>query len=121
VLDVGDHPRLADLLLAADAAVLDYGPLRFDAAVAGLPMLFHVPDLERARADGGWLVDHDATAPGPQLRTAAEVAERLGDLPAVRAEHAAAYAAFRAAFLSLEDGHAAARLVDAVFVPRGDA
>ena len=47
VVDVTDHPDVNDLILASDAAVLDYSSLRFDYGITGKPMIFLVPDLER--------------------------------------------------------------------------
>ena len=47
--------------------------------------------------------------------------DALSDLDELRRDYADAYETFRRDFLELEDGHAAARFVDAVFVPRGDA
>jgi CDP-glycerol glycerophosphotransferase len=120
-VDVTDYPEVSDLLLASDAAVVDYSSLRFDFGVTGKPMVFHVPDLQRSRDAGGWLLDFEPTAPGPLVSTTEEVVRHLADLDAVRREYAAAYASFRADFLDLDDGHAARRLVDAVFAPRGDA
>ena len=122
LIDVTRYPDVADLYLAADAAVVDYSSLRFDFGVTGKPMVFHVPDLERYRDDSrGWLFDFEPTAPGPLLRTTDEVLDALSDLDDVQLAYADAYETFRRDFLELEDGHAAARFVDAVFVPRGDA
>ncbi|CUR54434.1 hypothetical protein NOCA2170006 [metagenome] len=121
VLDVTDYPEVSDLYLAADAAIVDYSSLRFDFAVTGKPMIFHVPDLQRYKDTRGWLFDFEQSAPGPLVDTTAEVVERLADLDGVRAEYAEAYATFTADYLDLEDGHAGERFVDAVFVPRGDA
>lgn len=121
LVDVTDYPEVADLYLAADAAVADYSSLRFDFGVTGKPMIFHVPDLERYRETRGWLFDFETSAPGPLTMTTDEAIEALRDLPGLALRHAAAYGRFRADYLSLEDGRAAARLVDAVFVPRGDA
>ena len=45
LIDVTDYPEINDLILAADAAVLDYSSLRFDFALTGRPMIFLVPDL----------------------------------------------------------------------------
>ena len=120
-VDVTDYPEVSDLLLAADAAVLDYSSLRFDFGVTGKPMIFHVPDLEQYRATRGFLLDYEPTAPGPRVATTDEVVRHLADLRSVRDQYAAAYSTFRADFLDLEDGHAGRRLVDAVFAPRGDA
>ena len=121
VLDLTDYPEVSDLYLAADAAVVDYSSLRFDFAVTGKPMIFHVPDLQRYKDSRGWLFDFELSAPGPLVNTTAEAVARLADLDGVRTEYAEAYATFTADYLDLEDGHAGERFVDAVFVPRGDA
>lgn len=121
VVDVTDYPDPADLYLASDVAILDYSSLRFDFAVTGKPMVFLVPDLELYESTRGWLLDYRETAPGPLLKTTAEVADALTDLDNVVKAFAEAYETFRTSFLDLEDGRASARFVDAVFVPRGDA
>ena len=120
-IDVTDYPEVSDLYLAADAAVVDYSSLRFDFAVTGKPMVFHVPDIERYVDTRGWLFDFEPTAPGPRVSTTDEVVDHLLDLEGVVRRHRDEYAAFRRAYLHLEDGHAGQRLVDRVFVPRGDA
>jgi CDP-glycerol glycerophosphotransferase len=101
--------------------VVDYSSLRFDFGVTGKPMIFLVPDLQRYKDTRGWLFDFEPTAPGPFVSTTAEVVESLQDLDGVRRAYREQYDAFRSRYLDLEDGHAAQRLVDAVFVPRGDA
>ncbi|MGY1691167.1 bifunctional glycosyltransferase/CDP-glycerol:glycerophosphate glycerophosphotransferase [Geodermatophilus sp. SYSU D01105] len=122
VIDVTDHPEITDLVLASDAAILDYSSLRFDYALTGKPMVFLVPDLELYKDKArGWLFDYEPTAPGPLVSSTAEVVDVLGDLQALRTRHAAARERFRADYLDLEDGQASQRLVDAVLRPRGDA
>jgi CDP-glycerol glycerophosphotransferase len=121
LIDVTDYPEVSDLYLAADAAVADYSSLRFDFGVTGKPMLFFVPDLERYRETRGWIIDYEPTAPGPLLTDRAELVRELRNLDGVRDRHREQYARFRRDYLPLEDGRASARLVDAVFVPRGDA
>ncbi len=122
VIDVTDYPEISDLVLASDAAVLDYSSLRFDYAVTDKPMVFLVPDLDvykdKAR---GWLFDYEPTAPGPLVRTTAEVVGAVRDLPRLARAYAPARERFRADYMELEDGRAAERLVDAVMGPRGDA
>ena len=120
-VDVTDYPEVSDLYLAADAAVVDYSSLRFDFGVTGKPMIFHVPDLQRYQDSRGWLFDFEPTAPGPLVTTTDEVVDAIADLAGVREQYAAAYRTFRDQYLDLDDGQAGARLVDAVFVPRGDA
>jgi CDP-glycerol glycerophosphotransferase len=120
-IDVTDYPEVSDLYLAADAAIVDYSSLRFDFGVTGKPMIFHVPDLEQYRDTRGWLFPFEPTAPGPLASSTEEVVDALLDLDGVRERYADAYREFHDAYLDLDDGHAASRLVDAVFVPRGDA
>jgi CDP-glycerol glycerophosphotransferase len=120
VVDVTDHPDVTELILASDAGVLDYSSLRFDYVLSGKPMIFLVPDLaEYNRARGG-LIPYEQTAPGPHTASTEETVSWLRDLPRLTEEYAKARRRFRADFVGLEDGHAAARLVDALFTPRGD-
>lgn len=121
VIDVTQYPEVSDLFLAADVAVVDYSSLRFDFAVTGKPMIFHVPDLERYEQTRGWVVDFESTAPGPHVSTTDDVIARLRDLGGVTDAYGEAYERFRRNFLELEDGRASERFVDAVMVPRGDA
>lgn len=121
VLDVTDHPDVNDLILASDAAVLDYSSLRFDYALTGKPMVFLVPDLEAYDRARGGVIAYEPTAPGPRVTTTREVVRLLRDLHELRADTAPRIAQFRREYVDLDDGHASARLVDAVFVPRGDA
>jgi CDP-glycerol glycerophosphotransferase len=67
------------------------------------------------------VIDYAPTAPGPHVATTRDVVRLVGRLDQVAAEYADARARFRKEYTDLDDGHAAARLVDAVFVPRGDA
>jgi CDP-glycerol glycerophosphotransferase len=120
-IEVTDYPEVSDLYLAADAAVVDYSSLRFDFGVTGKPMIFHVPDLRRYQEARGWLFDFELSAPGPWAATTEEATDRLLHLDEVRQDHATAYESFTQDFLALEDGHAGERVVDAIFVPRGDA
>ena len=121
VLDVTDYPEINDLVLAADAAVLDYSSLRFDFALTGRPMVFLVPDLDRYQGARGFLHDFAESAPGPLLSTTEEVVAALRDLPGLAAAYAGELAAFDARFNQHQDGHAAERVVRAFFdVPTGD-
>ena len=121
IVDVTDYPEVSDLYLAADVGVVDYSSLRFDFGVTGKPMIFLVPDLQRYNDTRGWLFDFEPTAPGPLAATTDEVVAHLRDLDGVRRDYRRQYDDFRSQYLDLEDGHAARRFVDAVFVPRGDA
>jgi CDP-glycerol glycerophosphotransferase len=88
----------------------------FDYANTGRPMLFFTYDLDAYRDEiRGFYFDFLERAPGPLLRTTEEVVAALNDLDAVREEHAARYRDFASSFCELDDGHAAARVVDRVF------
>jgi CDP-glycerol glycerophosphotransferase len=121
VIDVTAHPDINDLILASDVAVLDYSSLRFDYGVTDKPMIFLVPDLEKYDAVRGGVIPFGPTAPGPHVASTREVVGLLRDLDGLARRTAGARARFRRDYVELEDGRASARLVDAVFVPRGDA
>jgi CDP-glycerol glycerophosphotransferase len=117
VRDVSAYPDGTELMLAADVLVTDYSSMMVDFANTGRPMLFFTYDLDAYEDEirGFYLDDYVGTVPGPLLRTTDEVADALQGLDGVRAEYAERYAAFRATFCELDDGHAAARVVDRLF------
>ncbi len=120
IIDVTDYPDIAELSLASDAAILDYSSLRFDYGLTGQPMIFMVPDLEQyQQSSRGTILDYEPTAPGPLVRTTSEVIAAASDLAQIRRDFAEAYDTFRATYLDLDDGHAAERLVDRVFMVDG--
>jgi CDP-glycerol glycerophosphotransferase (TagB/SpsB family) len=115
VLDVTAYPEINDLILAADAAVLDYSSLRFDFALTSRPMVFLVPDLEEyAGANRGFLYPFEDSAPGPLLSTTDEVVEALKDLAKLSTDYAAPLVRFNATYNLHQDGQAARRVVDAL-------
>jgi CDP-glycerol glycerophosphotransferase len=115
LIDVTDYPEVNDLILAADAAVLDYSSLRFDFALTGRPMVFLVPDLASYTGGiRGFLYDYVDTAPGPLLENADDVIEALADVPGLERDYAPAIAAFNRKYQYLQDGHAAERFATAM-------
>jgi CDP-glycerol glycerophosphotransferase (TagB/SpsB family) len=115
LVEVTDHPEVADLMLASDAALLDYSSLRFDYALTGQPMVFHVPDPSVRNGDArGFLFPYLETAPGPVAATTDEVVELLLGLDLVSRRHATRLAAFNAQFNDSCDGHAAERVVASI-------
>ncbi|MER5862651.1 CDP-glycerol glycerophosphotransferase family protein [Kitasatospora sp. NPDC002040] len=116
LLDVGDYPDVQELLLAADVLVTDYSSIMFDFAITGRPILFFTYDLEHYRDTlRGFYFDFEAEAPGPLLPSSAELLAALRSLTtgtALTDRHAAAYRRFRATHCRLDDGRAAARVVD---------
>jgi CDP-glycerol glycerophosphotransferase len=116
VRDVSAYPEATELMLAADVLVTDYSSMMFDFANTGRPMLFFTYDLDTYRDEiRGFYFDFIERAPGPLVGTTAELAEALNDLDSVRTRYAQRYADFAAEFCELDDGGAAARVVDHVF------
>jgi len=116
VRDVSSYPDGTELLLAADVLVTDYSSMMVDFANTGRPMLFYTYDLDAYRDEiRGFYLDLVEAAPGPMLATTEELVEALRDLDGVRREFADRYARFASTFCELDDGGAAARVVDRVF------
>jgi CDP-glycerol glycerophosphotransferase len=115
IMDVSRYPEIAELYLAADVLVTDYSSAMFDYAVTGKPMLFFTYDLEEYRDTlRGFYFEFEADAPGPLLADTDAVIEALRALPDVQRRSAGSYERFRARFCHLDDGTAAARVVQAV-------
>lgn len=114
-IDVTKYPDVTELYLAADILITDFSSVMFDFTVTGKPVLFLAPDLERYRAERGFYFDFEATAPGPILKTDSEVVAALARIDEISAEYSVKYRAWQQKFNSLEDGKAAARVVDIVF------
>ncbi|HEU5156284.1 MAG TPA: CDP-glycerol glycerophosphotransferase family protein [Streptosporangiaceae bacterium] len=116
VYDVSLYPEIAELYLISDALVTDYSSAMFDYANTRRPMLFFTYDLadyrDRLR---GFYFDFEAEAPGPLLETSDALIEALRAIGSATAPYAAAYDAFAERFCSLEDGKAAARVIDRLF------
>jgi CDP-glycerol glycerophosphotransferase len=114
--DVTRYPEVSELFLASDVLVTDYSSVMFDFAVTGRPMIFFTYDLEQYRDHlRGFYFDFEAEAPGPLLATSDAVLAAIADPAATRASYDAAYQAFVAKFCPLDDGKAAARVVERLF------
>jgi CDP-glycerol glycerophosphotransferase len=113
-IDVSGHPTVEDLYLAADVLVTDYSSAMFDYAVLDRPIVIFAPDWEAYRTIRGVTFDLLAEPPGAVARdlpTLVQLFETRGyaDDAATKAR-----AQFRVRFCSLEDGHAAERVVNRV-------
>ena len=117
VRDVSTYPDATELLLAADVLVTDYSSLMFDFANTGRPMLFFAYDLDVYEHDiRGFYLDFRAKAPGPLMTSTDDLLEALSALrDGVPSEYAERYSAFASTFCALDDGRAAARVVDRLF------
>ena len=121
VTDVSSFPAVETLYLAADALITDFSSVMFDYAVLDRPLIIFAPDWEIYRAVRGVTFDLAAEHPGTFTRTFEELVEAFRTGQVTSAEAAAARARFRERFCSLEDGHAAERVVRRVFLTDGRA
>jgi CDP-glycerol glycerophosphotransferase len=78
-------------------------------------MVFLVPDKELYHSLRPAVLDFDPTAPGPHVDTTEQAVTQLRRLDTLAASYAPAVETFIETYMEREDGHAAARVVDAVF------
>jgi CDP-glycerol glycerophosphotransferase (TagB/SpsB family) len=121
LIDVVNHPSIAELSLAADVLVTDYSSLMFDYGVLDRPIVIHAPDWDVYRRLRGTYFDLMAEPPGTVTTTEDELVAALRDNVAGDRAAEAARAAFRARFCALDDGHAAERVVRCIWPRERDA
>ncbi|WP_306320342.1 MULTISPECIES: bifunctional glycosyltransferase family 2 protein/CDP-glycerol:glycerophosphate glycerophosphotransferase [unclassified Streptomyces] len=113
VFDVSTYNDMADLMLVTDVLVTDYSSLMFDFANTGRPMLFFTYDLDHYRDTlRGFYFDFERSAPGPLLDTSRQLVDAVRDIDAISGTYALKYRHFKERYCDLEDGSAAARVVD---------
>jgi CDP-glycerol glycerophosphotransferase len=116
VRDVSTHPEIQELCLASDALVTDYSSVMFDYSILQRPMIFFAPDLEHYRDRlRGFYLDYEQEVPGPVVTTEDALYKALSTVDLVAEEYHDRRQEFRARFCPRDDGHAAERIVDAVF------
>ena len=116
VYDVSLYPEIMELFLITDVLITDYSSMMFDFANTGRPMLFFTYDLESYRDNlRGFYFDFEETAPGPLLTESDDVIAALLDIDEVAEKSRDSYRSFVEQFCPLDDGRAAARVVDRVF------
>ena len=120
VIDVSDHPDIAELYLAADVLVSDYSSAVYDFAVTGKPIVLYAYDLEHYR-DGirGMYLGYEEWAPGPIVTTVEELAATVTAvvLPGGMDAGKGRYDQFVQRFCPVEDGGASDRVVDQFIEP----
>jgi CDP-glycerol glycerophosphotransferase len=116
VRNVTQYPDIQDLYLASDVLITDYSSVMFDFANTRRPMIFYAWDLDIYRDKlRGFYVDFEEEVPGPLITDLDGLRGVLDDLPAATAASAHRYERFVEKYCSLEDGHASARVVEALF------
>jgi CDP-glycerol glycerophosphotransferase len=116
ILDVSRHSLVEELCLAADSLLTDYSSIMFDYAVLDRPVVIHAPDWDVYRTMRGTYFDLLSEPPGVVTTTDGELVDAFRS-GAVQSEEAAGRrAVFRSRFCSLEDGRAAERVVQKVWL-----
>ena len=120
VIDVSEHPRVEDLMLAADVLISDYSSITFDYANLDRPIVLLVDDKGFYDSRRGTYFDITEFPPGLIARSAEELhaAFRTGAFASPEAaKHRHLY---REKFCEYDDGRAAERVVRRVFLDETD-
>lgn len=117
VMDVSGHPSVEDLCIASDALLTDYSSIMFDYAVLeDRPIAVLANDWETYRLTRGVNLDITAAPPGVLARTEDELIEAFRTGAPWSDTAAKARDAFRARFCPWDDGRAAERAVERIFL-----
>lgn len=115
VADYSKYNDIGELYLMSDVIITDYSSVFFDFANLRRPMLFFVYDLEDYRDTlHGFYFNMEEGCPGPMLKTNEEVIDALKNIDKIEAQYKEQYDKFCEEFCSLDDGHAAERVVKAI-------
>jgi CDP-glycerol glycerophosphotransferase (TagB/SpsB family) len=118
VRDVSAHQSAEDVLLASDVLITDYSSIMFDYANLDRPIVIYAGDWETYVRERGTYFDLLAEPPGVAETTEDGLIEAFTSGRFRDAEAAARRAAFRERFCGWDDGHAAERVVQRVFLGR---
>lgn len=116
IVDASNYSRVEDLYLASDVLITDYSSAMFDYANLGRPIIVHAYDWNNYRRNRGTYFDITIDAPGQVTTTLPELASVLNS-GAERNESAQArLSRFQSTFCEFDDGHAARRVVERLFL-----
>lgn len=111
VIDANGYPDINDLYLAADLLVTDYSSVMFDFVLTRKPIIYLAPDIAHYRdVTRGFYFDFERVAPGPILKSTAEVIDAISELGRVNRKFDGNYRAFLRKFAPLDDGNAGERV-----------
>lgn len=102
------------LLAAVDIVISDYSSIFFDFMVTGRPVLFYLPDHDEYHNERGVYFSRDEL-PGPTTDRVSDLVRWVNQIDEVQREYAARYDRMKSLACPHDDGHAAERVVDAVF------
>jgi CDP-glycerol glycerophosphotransferase (TagB/SpsB family) len=120
VIDVSRHPRVEDLMLAADVLISDYSSITFDYANLDRPIMLHVEDQGFYNDRRGTYFDVTEFPPGVVARSSDELLAALRNCTFASPEAAKHRHLYREKFCEFDDGQAAERVVRRVFLGETD-
>lgn len=104
-----------ELLSVVDILISDYSSIFFDFLSTRRPILFYVPDIENYSENRGLYIPMEEM-PGPVSTTLEGIADKINRIEQVKADYADKYNTMYQWCCSKEDGKAADRVIDAVFL-----
>lgn len=114
VYDVSSYDDINDLYIVSDLLITDYSSVFFDYANLRRPMLFYMYDFDSYKNEmRDFYFDIDEL-PGPIVKDEDGLIEAIHGLDRYMLAYGEKYIAFHNKFNYLDDGHASARVVDAV-------
>ncbi len=114
VYDVSSYDDINDLYIVSDLLITDYSSVFFDYANLRRPMLFYMYDFDSYKNEmRDFYFDIDEL-PGPIVKDEDGLIEAIRGLDRYMLAYGEKYIAFHNKFNYLDDGHASARVVDAV-------
>ncbi|MDN3450136.1 bifunctional glycosyltransferase family 2 protein/CDP-glycerol:glycerophosphate glycerophosphotransferase [Planococcus sp. APC 3906] len=114
IINASTYQDIQELYLVSDVLITDYSSVMFDYALLKRPIILYCYDLEEYITRRGMYFDFADKAPGPVCETMSEVVHYLNH-PSELDQFNGSLENFVAEFGSIEDGHAAARVVEKVF------
>jgi CDP-glycerol glycerophosphotransferase (TagB/SpsB family) len=120
VLDASEHPRVEDLMLAADVLISDYSSISFDYANLDRPIMLLVDDQGVYDTTRGTYFDITEFPPGLVARSGEDLLSALQTGRFAAAEAAKHRHLFREKFCEFDDGRAAERVVRRVYLGEND-
>jgi CDP-glycerol glycerophosphotransferase (TagB/SpsB family)/glycosyltransferase involved in cell wall biosynthesis len=120
VVDASSHPRVEDLLLAADVLITDYSSIMFDYANLDRPIVLLTADKRQYDAARGTYFDITEFPPGLVAHAPEDVMAAMQTGSFAEAEAAKHRQLFREKFCEFDDGRAAERVVRKVYLGEDD-
>ncbi|MFT9427804.1 MAG: CDP-glycerol glycerophosphotransferase family protein [Sporolactobacillus sp.] len=114
--DFSHHEDIRELYLISDILITDYSSVFFDYANLRRPMIFFAYDIDDYRDNlRGFYFDFERTAPGPIVKTTAEVIAAVREIAQAGFLVSDHFDAFVEKFCALEDGSSSQKVADRVF------